>query len=169
MRIYDNFLEEWDFKKLEEQLSSPHFPWYYAKDKVFDGDGQGQFYHVFYRDGKPNSDYFPFLDNLITKLDVGAIRRLKANMTTKTLTNVESPYHCDFKDHMDALKTSIYYINTCNGKTYFKDTEELPEELQYKPVDSVANRLVTFDAFTPHMGTTQTDKDYRIVININWY
>ena len=55
--------------------------------------------------------------------------------------------------------TAVYYINSCNGYTYFEDG--------YK-VKSVANRIVIFPRDTQHSGTTSSDS-YRQVINFNYY
>ena len=56
--------------------------------------------------------------------------------------------------------TSILHINTNNGYTKFENGEV---------VKSVRNRLVTFPAHLKHTGSTCTDKQYRCVINVNYY
>ena len=38
-----------------------------------------------------------------------------------------------------------------------------------KKVKSVENRIVIFDAMEEHTTVTQTDKDVRLVLNINYY
>ena len=50
-------------------------------------------------------------------------------------------------------------MNSNNGYTYFEDG---------KKVKSVANRLLKFDNIKYHSGTTCTDKNQRVVININY-
>ena len=67
----------------------------------------------------------------------------------------DSEFH-PIKDHM---KTSIFYMNTCDGYTKFEDGTV---------VESVANRFVTFPNHTEHTGTTTSNSDYRLVINFNY-
>ena len=57
-------------------------------------------------------------------------------------------------------KTAIFYLNTNNGYTLFEDGTK---------IESVANRLLTFDANLPHTGTSCTDKQFRCVLNINYF
>ena len=50
-------------------------------------------------------------------------------------------------------------MNTNNGYTRFEDGTK---------VESVANRMVTFPNQMMHTGTTTTDSEYRLVINLNY-
>ena len=52
---------------------------------------------------------------------------------------------------------SIFYINTNNGYTYFETGEK---------IKSVENRLITFDNKLKHYGTTSTNTQTRIVLNL---
>ena len=63
--------------------------------------------------------------------------------------------------HIDQIKgtTGILYINTCNGYTKFENG---------KKVKSVENTYVEFDSTLKHTGTTCTDTDRRLVLNINY-
>ena len=56
-------------------------------------------------------------------------------------------------------KTAIFYINTNNGYTLFEDGTK---------VESVENRICIFPYYMKHTGTTCTDKNQRVVININY-
>ena len=58
---------------------------------------------------------------------------------------------------------AVIYVNTNNGYTEFKDGEEV------RKVESVANRMVFFDAELSHRGVSSTDSRYRCVINFNWF
>ena len=80
----------------------------------------------------------------------------KENFSPKNVNIIEQRLHRDgsFGDY-----TAVYYINSCNGYTYFEDG--------YK-VKSVANRIVIFPRDTQHSGTTSSDS-YRQVINFNYY
>ena len=81
--------------------------------------------------------------------------RVKANLTLKTSTPEKSLFHSDYKD----MKTAIFYINTNNGYTEFKNGVI---------VNSVANRLCNFDSNLEHQGVTCTDEKRRVVINFNY-
>ena len=56
-------------------------------------------------------------------------------------------------------KSAILYINTNNGLTVLEDGTEC---------ESVANRLLLFDASKPHHSTTCTDQKRRVNINMNY-
>lgn len=95
---------------------------------------------------------------LLEKLKVDYLLRCKVNLTTCTPEPLQSTYHCDSEQNNI---TAIYYINTCNGKTRFKD-EDIDD------VDSVANRAVVFPSHLMHCTVTATDVKARVVININY-
>ena len=56
--------------------------------------------------------------------------------------------------------TSIFYVNTNDGYTKFKDGTK---------VKSIANRMLTFPANMKHCGTSCTNERRRIVINFNYF
>ena len=55
---------------------------------------------------------------------------------------------------------AIYYLNTCDGYTYFKGGTK---------VESIANRIIIFPSEVWHGGTSVTNADRRVVINFNYY
>ena len=58
------------------------------------------------------------------------------------------------------ITTSIYYVNSNDGYTEFKDGTI---------IESVENRLVIFPSDMRHTGTTCTNAKNRIVVNINYF
>lgn len=70
---------------------------------------------------------------------------------------VKSAWHTDQRyEHM----ILNYYFNTCNGYTEFKDGEI---------VESIADRLNTFSGRgRVHRSVSQTDKPYRMILNVNY-
>jgi membrane peptidoglycan carboxypeptidase len=60
----------------------------------------------------------------------------------------------------DKMKTSIFYINSNNGYTRFKNK---------KMIKSKENRLLSFNTDMEHTGSTCTDENVRIVINLNYF
>ena len=57
-------------------------------------------------------------------------------------------------------KAGILSINTCDGYTKLEDGTK---------IDSVANRMLLFDASTLHCSSTTTDQPVRVNININYF
>lgn len=157
MKIEDNFLPDFIFNFLNKKLLDRYFPYYYQNSKVLNNDNEQQFTHLFYDNKSKVSKFTNLLDPILQKLDVKTIIKAKLNLTTKE--NVIRPfaYHVD----IDYTKgnTAIFYMNTNNGKTLFKNNKE---------VNSVANRMLIFANELEHTGTTHTDKKYRMVLNINY-
>jgi hypothetical protein len=95
---------------------------------------------------------------LINNINPSDLMRVKGNLGVKTSEHVEGGFHTDtnanFKHNI-----AIFYLNTNNGYTKFEDGTV---------VDSVANRLVVFDSSLLHSGFSQTDKNVRCVINLNY-
>ena len=89
-------------------------------------------------------------------------------MTTRTETHLESAFHYDnefagsrLPDGTLTSYTAIYYVNTNNGYTLFKDGN--------LKVDSVGNRIVIFDSCKLHKAVSCTDEKRRVVINFNYF
>ena len=63
--------------------------------------------------------------------------------------------------HTDQEKgtTGIFYVNTCNGYTRFKNN---------KIIKSKENTYIEFDSTLEHTGASCTDKKRRVVINFNY-
>tara|TARA_E500000305_G_C4008697_1_gene231450 strand:- start:629 stop:1273 length:645 start_codon:yes stop_codon:yes gene_type:complete len=108
------------------------------------------------------------LNQVIKHLNPLAIIRVKANVNFRTEKIIESPYHVDRtgdeKGNCDDMFNAIFYINTCDGYTRFKDeNNELGEKIM-----SQENRLAIFNNKYYHAGTSTTDQFARYVININY-
>ena len=63
------------------------------------------------------------------------------------------------REGVEGWYTSIFYLNTNNGYTYFEDGSK---------VKSIANRFVIFPCYMSHGGASCTDNDNRVVLNINY-
>ena len=163
IKIIDDFVDKEYFKKIEDMFfRDKNFPWFV--NGVVDNQAYKQFTHLFYVGHKPNSYYHEFLIPFYELLKAKALIKVKANYLWKTEKITEHGFHTDtaqyIKDHEADWKTAVYYINTNNGYTKFKNG---------KKVNSKANRLVIFPASVKHTGSTCTDKDERIVLNVNYY
>ena len=180
-QVIDNFLPEEEFNQLcgfitgesfESDQLMPSVPWYYGKvlsENVKDcsspeceDEDNYQFSHVFYVAYAPTSGLIQNLQPLIESMpEVGcrSFVKIKANLNPKTDKIIEHGFHVDIWNFTGG-KTAIYYVNTNNGYTKFKNGEI---------IKSVANRLVIFDGSVQHTGTTCTDKHARYVINMNFF
>mgnify|MGYP003140950820 CR=1 FL=1 len=161
MKIIDDFLPQQDFELLRNYLLSDQFTWNY-NDSIADrkhGLDQFQFYHSFFDITIPSqTNWSNFLHPLLTKLNAKYIFRIKANLRPRTSQGVLSPFHRDMELNQ---QTAIFYLNTNNGYTKFKEDT-------IDDVPSVANRLLTFYGHLDHCGCSATDCNNRIVLNINY-
>lgn len=160
IKIIDNFLPYDDYKQIYEVIMHRDFPWYFNNciaEKTETNIFNYQFTHIFYNYYKINSDKFHILNPIIDLLKPAAIIRIKANLLTITENPSTIQYHRDF-DY--PCLTAIYYLNTTNGCTLFKEG---------KPVDCIANRMVIFDTSLIHSSTKCTDVSRRCVINFNYF
>ena len=159
MNISNNFLSKKDFKKINNFLMDTMLPWYY-ENVTAKGSGKkyGQLAYTFILQGGVINTSREFLDNfnpLFKKLNYKKITRLKANLLLKNSEIKEHSMHIDQK----IGTTGILYINNNNGYTKFENG---------KKIKSKENKYVEFNSSLKHTGTTCTDKDRRVVLNINY-
>jgi len=160
-KIYDNFLSKEDFKSLQF-LEGTWFPWYMQERIAGQGDETRDhedtyFTHLFYDQSQWNSEFQECVNPLLKKLNPKTLIRIKGNLYMKTSKRFDHNPHIDYPFKH---KGAIFYINSNDGKTVLENGEE---------IDSVANRLLLFDASKPHNSTSCTNAKCRINININYY
>ena len=154
MNIYKNFIKKEYSNKINKELLKPYFPWFYNKEQA--GNDTSYMFHLFHNKTNINSDYFYLVEPILKKLKIKNLLNVRANLCLKR------PSKCSW--HVDKLtedlkhKTAIYYVNTNNGYTLFKN----------KKVNCEKNKIVIFDANQKHKAKIQTNTDTRIVININY-
>jgi len=159
IKIIKNCLSKENFINIKNMIYSDYFPWYlnfgvnYLNDPR---DKHIQFTHRFYYNYVPHSNLLNNLEPIILILNPKALIRIKANLLTKTNKIIKHGFHCDQKFE---CKTAIFYVNTNNGFTEFENGEKIYSE---------ENKLIVFDTFLKHTGTTCTDKNERIIINFNF-
>jgi hypothetical protein len=159
--VLNNFLEEKEFNLIKSTLLRSNFPWYYNNEVVYNDKNNFQFTHIFFIDHSIVSNMFNLIKPLINKINPISLVRIKANLTTKTDTIVEHGCHVDYDiQKTDKMKTSIFYINSNNGYTRFKNK---------KMIKSKENRLLSFNTDMEHTGSTCTDENVRVVINLNYF
>jgi len=92
--------------------------------------------------------------------EIKAILRMRANLFVNTSTVYEYPLHTDYPFSHTA---AILSLNTCDGYTGIKDEDGIVQKY-----NSVANRLVLFDAGKEHCSTTTSDTNARFNIIVNY-
>ena len=152
MKVIDNFLDQDSFNHFKNIITGQYFPWYFNNQKVLDDNhlDNYQFVNTF----KDGNTAMPLLDVFKEKLNVSNFLRAKLNCTTRTNKIFE------FKSHRDLdvnCLISIFYINSNNGYTKFENGQK---------IESIENRLITFDNNLKHNGTTSTNSQTRIVLNL---
>ena len=165
--IKDNFLPIREFEQMHSELMAWNFPWYTSKvvnDSDQNAGNNMQFTHLFYERYSPVDDTINILHPVLRVIQPISIFKIKANIMPNQGKVIEHGFHHDVTDSefhpiKDHMKTSIFYMNTCDGYTKFEDGTV---------VESVANRFVTFPNHTEHTGTTTSNSDYRLVINFNY-
>ena len=167
INIIDNFLPDYYFKPLQSRLLGEYFPWFHNGYISYQDDPKNktyQFVHTLY-DIRPEyngeTDCYSLIRdslNLIRqKLNVTKLYRIKANLRPKSFFNRSGGgYHID---GYDCSHTSVYYINTNDGYTKFKNGRK---------VKSVENRMVVFPSHLEHQGYTCSDQLKRVVVNFNY-
>ena len=168
IKVIDNFLPEDLFSDISDFFFSSQFPWYWNEYKVTDNDEDAskitgidklddfQFIHAFYNFNKPVSNVN--IQAFIDALNMKHIVKAKANLTVRMKSILKYGFHTDVT--LDNCKTAIFYMNTNNGFTEFKNGDR---------IESIANRMVIFDSSFPHTGTSCTDSKRRIVLNFNYF
>lgn len=152
MKVIDNFLDQDSFNHFKNIITGQYFPWYFNNQKVLDDNhlDNYQFVNTF----KDGNTAMSLLNVFKEKLNVSNFLRAKLNCTTRTNKIFE------FKSHRDLdvnCLVSIFYINSNNGYTKFENGEK---------IESIENRLITFDNNLKHNGTTSTNSQTRIVLNL---
>ena len=166
MEIVDNYLQEEEHKKLadfmmnvngsdfaffplkyvaQEHEETPHWSWYGV--------------HVFYVNDVPVSPLFePIIgDAFLGRINPVSLIRAKANFLPYTDEVRTHNFHQDYPEFRN--KAAVYSINTCDGYTLFADGTK---------VDSVANRMLFFDAHQLHCSSTTSNSHGRYNINFNY-
>ena len=167
IKIYDNFLSKENFVPLQNFMLGENCPWYFnrfttyrpergieaAEAAFIEGN---KFTHTFWRDMEgPTSPHYNKLLPLLDKCGAKHVVKIKANLLLRTPQVIPHTFHMD--TGVDCT-TVVYYLNTCNGFTNFKNGEKIKTK---------ENRDVIFNSQIPNGGSTTSNADNRVVLNIN--
>ena len=136
--------------------------WHFNDHVTRHHDNDFQFVHPFWRNDTPNlqgvvSRHFEHIVPIIKKINPTSLIRIKANLRPYTEKPHQTGWHID--NEVPSAKTAIFYVNTNNGYTLFKNK---------KIIKSEENKIVVFDSKLQHCGMSSTDTKYRMVINFNY-
>jgi len=112
--------------------------------------------HTIYDDNLQRSDYYNIIVPFLQKLKVICLLRVKVNFYPNTEILYEHPNHTDGNF---VNSGAILSLNSCDGYTKLRDGTK---------IDSVANRILLFDAHEEHCSTTTTNVTARFNINVNY-
>lgn len=156
-KVIDNFLEEAQFKQLQEFMMGHFVPWYYQPYVALPKSKDGLYFtHLFFSDTQGKCWSMEHLQPLIDAIRPHTLLRAKGNLYPGTKKMFEHDQHVDmpFKH-----KGFILSINTNNGYTRLDDGTK---------IKSVANRGLFFDSSVLHNSSTCTDQQVRVNINLNY-
>ena len=182
--IIDDFLSPTYHKEILANFLSPNFAWHYQSNitdiyNVDDTDvNQHGFTHNFIQPetGMENTSIAHLIRPLLLQIQdtIGAKKIIRARADMTMLANkkyVHTP-HVDFPFRNIS---AVYYVNNSDGNTIvYKETTDnpnanIPEKLTVvEEVEPVANRLLLFDGFTLHTGSSPIKNKNRILINSNY-
>jgi len=155
MEIIKNFLLREEYNNLKNMFFSDYFPWFFHERSCADNkNSQFQFIHGFYGEGGINSSFFKNLEPIISKLNPITIYRIKANLNTRTDSVIETGAHNDIND--SRFTSAVFFLNKCDGYCKIDNKKYFSED----------NKLVKFKSNIMHSGSTTSDTDRRIVLNI---
>jgi|TARA_R110000824_G_scaffold122028_2_gene278675 hypothetical protein len=155
MEVINNFLSKKDYIDLKNLFFSNYFPWFFhERSCAFDPNSQFQFIHGFYGENKVNSKFFENLKPFISKLNPLSLYKVKANLNTKTEKTIETGRHTDINDQR--FTSAVFFLNECDGYCRIDDKKYFSED----------NKLIKFKSNIVHGGSTPSNVDRRIVLNV---
>ena len=162
IKIQKNFLEQADLDKAFELFNGSYFPWYarnYQANQDKPLKGEHLFCHICMNEEKITSEHFQdLIIPFALKISMNKLFRARLNLLVNQNEPRKSAWHTDVEKTKDRW-TSVFYYNTNNGGTEFKDEGFIKSE---------ANTLVTFPASLEHRSVQQTDATFRYVLNLNY-
>jgi hypothetical protein len=167
MEVYDNFLDESDFRPLYHTVSGTNLPWFFNTQVLGNIPDHAllkdyQLTHMLYNNGFIQSQYYQEFHPLVERLNVFSLIRMKLNCNVYAQDSYEHGMHIDIPNPPAGakVKTAVFYFNTNDGYTRFESNNQ--------KVESVENRCVIFDSAEKHTGSNPTNSKVRYVANINF-
>lgn len=172
----DNALDAPMLERLETTMLGSYFPWYWNEYTLYEQDcahfdkTMPQFTHIFYAQGKPNSELNVFPQRILaaieaqTPIRVTHVERTKANLLRSVGdVDVDQRYeiHSDI-DEGDDWYSAVYYVGESDGDTvFFSD-----DEVETGRAAHERNSIVVFKSKTKHRASLPRKHKRRVVINL---
>jgi hypothetical protein len=166
----ENILPQNIFKEINDCMGGYNFPWYWDPGTSYTADENiFQFTHVFYLDGKINSDFMS-IPQLILKyfeersgIKVKSVQRVKANLLPRQSYTEEDKKIAIHRDLLnDDFLSFVYYVIDTDGYTSIYDNDKKRIIKEYEPK---ANSVVYFKSNCWHGTVPPTLNKRRIIIN----
>ena len=186
IKIIDNFLNDTEASIVEKSVTEVHWfltleeasvsPYKYLTMKDSNTKEYLQFCHnlLDHRGELVSPNYKYLIDFIKNKLNkttpVTEFLRMKINLQTQCSFSNEDFYNTPHLDRLgdnENYFNAIYYVNECDGDTYFFNKEKEG----YSIVDKISpkkGRLILFSGDTYHAGRHPIKALKRIVINCNF-
>jgi|TARA_R100001460_G_scaffold105442_2_gene152036 hypothetical protein len=162
--VYDNFLPYQEFGLLKDYTNGG-LGWRISSKINYNDTSNNDFYLtslVFSnertaREQWANDVHVDAFTNITSKIHIDALMRIKANLYA---SSAESKIHAPHVDYSLFHIGALFYVTDCDAPTYMADGTE---------IESKENRLLIFNASTPHSSSAPTNVPFRITININYF
>lgn len=168
--VIDDFLPKEQFEQISSLVMNTtenRFPFFIQKDVADDAEisGPWSWYatHTFFIEDEVHCVHFPlikelFLNRFRNELNVmSGLIRARANFYPWTPDVRQHNWHTDYPYFRN--NAALFSLNTCDGYTSFKDAGK---------IDSVANRMIFFNAHLEHCSSTTSNEYGRYNINFNF-
>jgi len=162
--------------EMESTMLESYFPWYwnpytlYEQDCVHYEKTLSQFTHIFYSQGKPNSELNVYAQNVLdaiearTPIRITHIERTKANLLC-SIGDVDLDQRHEIHRDIDAgddWYSAVYYVGISDGDTvFFTD-----DEVETGRAVHERNSVVVFKSKTKHRASLPRKHKRRVVINL---
>jgi len=192
IRVLDNVLPAYNFKKLYDDIMQWDFPWCYGRtaleEQVITNPFLYGFVRVVINDGILVFDPHHIIEPSI-RLALGyAGEKVKSILRIRCILNTVADENYEFGTHIDLNqphRTALLYLNDSDGDTIIYnerfspslstldgniqiDDDTIPDLTVRQTVTPKANRMVIFDGHLYHSGRTPTRVSRRVAININY-
>ncbi len=186
--IFEDLIDEQTQDLIEEDILSQDFPWFFCPytidltnatdlEKTFvyeQGLNPNQFVHLVISESKVNSQKIelirPVLQNLAEKMQKNIyVEKAKFNFLPQAISDDYHYPHVDIKSDSDDMMSMIYYVNNCDGDTYFFDDIGPKTKTYTTVVDKVTpkkGKAVIFESKQFHSGSSPVVSEKRIVLNV---
>lgn len=182
IRIVDNFINKTYHKEILNNLESPYTDWYLQKNLTTNENSinpKSFGFNRWYYDEKGwrQAQSVEFIKPLIFSImdEVKSLQpiRVRADMTMQSDDNFLHQVHIDYPT---PNITTIYYVNETDGNTIFYEERTTDPQEKFdinkltvkKEIEPKPNRLVIFDGFQLHTGSSPKNYSNRILINSNY-